>query len=92
MKKFLAILLSATMMLGLLAGCGGGDDAAASAPAASAPAPAPSSEEVIINYPTFQVGVNTSAPVIAALVEGFNAEYDGKYQIVIEEVPGLLCL
>lgn len=88
MKKFLAILLSATMMLGLLAGCGGGDDAAASAPAASAPAPAPSSEEVIINYPTFQVGVNTSAPVIAALVEGFNAEYDGKYQIVIEEVPG----
>ena len=90
MKKFLAILLSAAMMLGLLAGCGGGDDAAASAPAASQPAKAPaaSSDEIIINYPTFQVGVNTSAPVIAAMVEGFNEKYDGQYEIVIEEVPG----
>ena len=43
---------------------------------------------ITINYPTFQCGVNTAAPVVAQLVEEFNEEYAGKYQIVLEEVPG----
>ena len=45
-------------------------------------------DEIIINYPTFQVGVNTSAPVVAKIVEDFNAKYAGQYKIVVEEVPG----
>ncbi len=45
-------------------------------------------DEIIINYPTFQIGVNTSAPVMAKLVEDFNTEYAGKYKIVVEEIPG----
>lgn len=44
--------------------------------------------EIIINYPTFQIGVNTSAPFMAKLVEDFNTEYAGQYKIVVEEVPG----
>lgn len=45
-------------------------------------------DEIVINYPTFQVGANTSAPVIAELVKEFNEEYAGQYRIEIEEVPG----
>ena len=45
-------------------------------------------EEIVINYPTFQIGVNTSAPVVANIVKGFNEKYAGQYKIVVEEVPG----
>lgn len=47
-----------------------------------------SSKEIVIKYPTFQVGANTAAPVVAKLVEEFNAEYAGKYRIEVEDVPG----
>lgn len=87
MKKFLAAVLSATMLLGLMAGCGNSGTPAASGNASGGSSSA-SGDEIVINYPTFQVGVNTSAPVISALVEGFNQEYAGKYKIVVEEVPG----
>lgn len=43
---------------------------------------------VVINFPSFQVGVNTAAPVLARNVERFNEEYAGKYEIVVEEIPG----
>ena len=91
MKKILAAFLSATMLLGLLAGCGGGSassGAASSSSGSGAAASSGSGKEIVINYPTFQVGVNTSAPVISALVEGFNEKYAGQYKIVVEEVPG----
>ncbi len=44
--------------------------------------------EIIINYPTSQVGVNTSAPVLSHNVEQFNKNNKGKIQVVVEEVPG----
>lgn len=44
--------------------------------------------EVVLEYPTFQVGVNTAAPVIAQLVEEFNAANAGKIRIAVEEIPG----
>ena len=44
--------------------------------------------ETVLEYPTFQVGVNTAAPVVAQLVEEFNANNAGKYKIVVEEIPG----
>ncbi|MHC1787671.1 MAG: ABC transporter substrate-binding protein [Christensenellales bacterium] len=44
--------------------------------------------EVVLEYPTFQVGVNTAAPVIAQLVEEFNAANAGKVKIAVEEIPG----
>ena len=46
------------------------------------------SKEVIINYPTFQTGVNTAAPVVDQLIREFNEQYKGKYRIVKEDVPG----
>ena len=44
--------------------------------------------EVVLEYPTFQVGVNTAAPVIAQLVEEFNAQHTGQVRIQVEEIPG----
>lgn len=77
-KRLLALAMAGVMSVGLLTGCGGktGNDTA-------------SQDGVItINYPTFQCGVNTAAPVVSKLVEEFNEEYAGKYQIKLEEVPG----
>ena len=45
-------------------------------------------DEIVINYPTFQVGANSSAPAIAELVNQFNEKYAGQYRIQVEEVPG----
>ena len=47
-----------------------------------------SADEIVINYPTFQVGANSSAPAIAELVNQFNEKYAGQYRIQVEEVPG----
>ncbi|MDR2111010.1 MAG: extracellular solute-binding protein [Spirochaetaceae bacterium] len=46
------------------------------------------SGKIIINYPTFQTGVNTAAPVIEQLIVEFNKQYEGKYEIRKEDVPG----
>ncbi|WP_349946960.1 extracellular solute-binding protein [Lacrimispora sp. BS-2] len=84
-KKWIAVTLAWAMGVTILAGCttknpdqSGGNTAKDSG----------NSGEIVINYPTFQVGVNTAAPVVSQLVEEFNKEYKGKYRIQLEEVPG----
>ena len=79
LKRILALVLALVMALALVA-CG--------AKNTDAEGEAGADGEIVIHYPTFQVGANTSAPVIAKLVEEFNAEYAGTYRIEIEEVPG----
>lgn len=81
-KRITAMALAALMAAGCLAGCGGGSTGGDQTQSTG------EGGEVVINYPTFQVGVNTSAPVVAQLVEEFNEEYKGKYRIEIEEIPG----
>jgi raffinose/stachyose/melibiose transport system substrate-binding protein len=46
------------------------------------------SKEIVINYPTFQTGVNTAAPVVNQLIKEFNEQNKGKYRIEKEDVPG----
>ncbi len=84
-KKWLAVTLVWAMGVTMFTGCSaknqdqsGGNTAKESG----------NSGEIVINYPTFQVGVNTAAPVVSQLVEEFNKEYKGKYRIQLEEVPG----
>lgn len=91
--QFLALVMLAAMLL--LTACGGGGDTPASTPPAGDASvaddggePAPSGDVIVINYPTFQTGVNTAAPVVDQLIEEFNTEYAGKYQIQKEDVPG----
>ncbi|WP_349364613.1 MAG: ABC transporter substrate-binding protein [Roseitalea porphyridii] len=45
-------------------------------------------QETEVNWATFWVGTNPLKPWGEALLEGFNAEYDGQYEIVTEEIPG----
>ena len=83
MKRWLSCALALVMLLGLV-GCGGGTDEGAASDSGSES----TGDEIVINYPTFQVGTNTAAPVVAELVNRFNEEYAGQYRIEIEEVPG----
>ena len=83
MKRWLSCLLALVMLLSLTA-CGGSDDEQTPAGEGGES----TGEEIVINYPTFQVGTNTAAPVVAELVNRFNEEYAGQYRIEIEEVPG----
>lgn len=84
MKRWLSCILALVMALSLVA-CGSSSDASSSSGSDSSDA---SGSEIVIKYPTFQVGSNTAAPVVAELVNRFNAEYAGQYRIEIEEVPG----
>ena len=43
---------------------------------------------IVIDYPTFQTGVNTAAPVVDYLVGAFNQQYDGVFHINKISVPG----
>ena len=83
MKRWLSCALALVMLLGLV-GCGGGTDEGAASDSGSES----TGDEIVINYPTFQVGTNTAASVVAELVNRFNEEYAGQYRIEIEEVPG----
>lgn len=47
-----------------------------------------SSGPVVINYPSFQVGVNSSAPVLAKNLENFNTKFGKQIKIALEEIPG----
>lgn len=78
-KRFLAALLAGVLLAGSLTGCGGkqNDTSAASDP-----------NVITINYPTYQCGTNTSAPVCDQLIAEFNEQYKGKYEIKKEDVPG----
>lgn len=97
MKKarlgILALALAALMAFATACGGSGGGSGAASGStggsgAASGSTGGSSGGEIVINYPTFQVGVNTAAPVVEQLIEEFNTEYAGKYRIEKEDVPG----
>lgn len=90
-KMFMALALAGCMSLTIVAGCGAsaeGTKEDAEGKTKKAAEDNKSEGAVTINYPTFQCGVNTAAPVVAKLVEDFNKEYEGKYQIKLEEVPG----
>jgi raffinose/stachyose/melibiose transport system substrate-binding protein len=87
MKRLLSLVL-ALGMTAALAACGSSSKPASTSAAASGSAAASTGKEVVIDYPTFQVGTNTAAPVVAELVKEFNEQYAGQYRINVEEVPG----
>ena len=82
-KRLTALALAALMTAGCLSGCGGGGETTDESTSTES-----TGEEIVINYPTFQCGVNTASPVVDQLIEEFNAEYAGKYRIQKEDVPG----
>lgn len=80
-KRFLAMLAASVLCVSTLSGCGASGKPEANGNTAE-------NGVITINYPTFQCGVNTAAPVVSQLVKEFNEKYAGRYQIKLEEVPG----
>ncbi|MDO4269771.1 MAG: extracellular solute-binding protein [Eubacteriales bacterium] len=77
MKRKLRCLLAGVLTGSLcLSGCG------------QANPQAEQGDVTVIKFPTFQVGVNPSAPAIEQITQRFNEKFEGKYRIEIEEVPG----
>lgn len=86
MKKFVSTFLAAVLAAGALAGCG---KAASTAPSggASNGASGGSTGVVTITMPTYRTGADAGAAFFEPQVERFNAKYEGKYKIVLEESP-----
>lgn len=79
-KRILSLLMAGALLTGALTGCGSKKDDSAQS--------GDNSGVITINYPTFQCGTNTSAPVCDELIKEFNEKYAGKYEIKKEDVPG----
>ena len=70
-KRILSLLMAGALLTGALTGCGSKKDDSAQS--------GDNSGVITINYPTFQCGTNTSAPVCDELIKEFNEKYAGKY-------------
>lgn len=76
-KRVLAMILSATLAVGMF-GCGSKDQGQSTQSADG---------EIKITFPTYMAGENVGAVFFVPQIERFNEKYDGKYEIVIEEIP-----
>ena len=63
-KRILSLLMAGALLTGALTGCGSKKDDSAQS--------GDNSGVITINYPTFQCGTNTSAPVCDELIKEFN--------------------
>ena len=80
-SKVLALLIALTMVIGLLAGCGGTDAPAADAPAAPAapaePAAPEKSDKLVVYSPATEAQVNAIIPL-----------FEEKYGVEVEVITG----
>ena len=83
LKRKIAGLLTMTMVLASLAGCGQSSVEQSSSGDTSSSSQGGS--EIQLSFPCIWVGNDSKAEVFGQMVTGFNEEYEGKYQINIEE-------
>lgn len=88
-RKLIALISAVVLSIGTLTGCGSNNNASnETTPAAGddettiTKAPA---EEVVLTFPCIWVGTDSKAEVFGKMVSDFNTQYEGKYQINIEE-------
>ncbi|BCJ98278.1 ABC transporter substrate-binding protein [Anaerocolumna chitinilytica] len=86
LSKAIVLLLALTMVMSLTA-CGNKADKDTSTSNAGGKTEETSSEPVEISYATFMVGAHTSAAAEAEVISAFNKKYEGKYKVVVEELP-----
>ena len=79
MKRFTAVLLSASMVVGLMGACGGGDSASSTNAAGNSEGSGDSGEKVVINYYDWDASA-------AAVVDRFNESQD-KIEVVFTQIP-----
>ena len=93
MKRKLAGIMAAVMAVSMgLMGCSGSKDTAPTAGGngagtEAAKETADSGKVIEMTFPTYLAGENVGAVFFLPEVERFNAKYEGKYKITIEEVP-----
>lgn len=95
MKKFLSIFLVAVLSAVMLVGCGGDKTPSSETPAdqtsgetsTDTPSDETPEELTTITLPTYRSGEDVGARFFLPQVERFNKEYEGKYEIIIEESP-----
>lgn len=80
-KKVISLLLAMIMIIALTA-CGGGDTNPTGTTDEG------KAEPIVIKYPTFQVGVNPSAPLLKENIDEFHALYGDEIRVELEEIPG----
>jgi len=85
LKKSFVIIISFVMIFSLAA-CGNKADKIATGEKNAAVEN--KKVPIVIKYPTFQVGVNPSAPLLKKNVEEFNKLYSDEIRVEIEEIPG----
>ncbi|AEV30190.1 ABC-type sugar transport system, periplasmic component [Sphaerochaeta pleomorpha str. Grapes] len=76
MKKFLTILAIFALAMCTVFAQGSRDSASAV-----------DDGTIVINYPTYRVGTNVTAGYTKVLIDSFNEHFEGKYKVVIEELP-----
>lgn len=84
-KRFLALILALAMAFAMLTGCGNSSSSSSDSSAAGDSSSSSSDGVIQLNFPSIWVGSDSKADVFGKIVEGFNEEYAGKYEIVIEE-------
>ena len=96
-QKFILSLCAVVLAATMLTACAGNQPTAPVTPAApgsgesgtTAEQPAVGSGgEIVINFPSFEVGVNSTAPLFAENVRQFNELNAGRIRIEVEEIPG----
>lgn len=86
--KKLAAVMTAAALAASLAACGSkGNQSDGAKDGASSNGDGADSGVIEIKLPTFMAGENVGAVFFLPEVERFNAKYEGKYKITIEEVP-----
>ncbi len=75
MKKFLSLILSSTMVIGMLSGCGGNEAADVSKDESGA---------TVVKFGIHVANPKEQEVVTYNIVQAFNEKYDGKYKIEFE--------
>lgn len=89
MKKFFSGVLALALIFSTAA-CGNNaasDPSSGGASQASSQGGSEPSELIEISYPTYRVGTNVLAETEAHMIDTFNKEFEGKYKLVVEELP-----
>lgn len=87
MKKRVYVWFTLTLVFAMvLTACGGGAKDAQNSPG-SGSSGGGGGKEVVLNIPHYKAGQNVGAKYFLPLVERFNKAHEGRYKIVIEEVP-----
>ncbi|SCP97963.1 ABC transporter substrate-binding protein [Anaerobium acetethylicum] len=85
-KKLIALISTVVLSVGMFAGCGSSaTEETDSSNDGTTKEETGKTEEIALTFPCIWVGSDSKAEVFGKMVTDFNTEYEGKYQVNIEE-------